>query len=366
MATETRQADNPLIDTLLKNGHRFSFFQVIRLLQMLSPDSPPVGHQGPPQRECIRIVPDLTLGYNASDVSKITVAAPSDETRSRGLKTPREDDGPRWEVHETFLGLYGTTSPLPLYYTEEMIELKRQATAGESEGLGRKFLDLFHHRLLSLFYRCWEKYRIVAQFREDGTDWFSSRLLQMLHLAPEIFPEAHAVRPMDVMATAGHAVQQPRSATTLLGILREYFGPGIPIDIEQCVESRVDIPQEQRNSLGVENTTLGDDLSLGSRVPDRACTFRVIVGPLDADTFLDFLPPGKMTGRMRELIDLFNPDCLQTEVELRLDKASIPECRLSSSESLLGWSTWIGNPPDGTSNVRFLFKDWLHGRGLSN
>ncbi|MGE0435270.1 MAG: type VI secretion system baseplate subunit TssG, partial [Planctomycetota bacterium] len=208
-----------------------------------------------------------------------------------------------------------------------------------------------------------EKYRISAQFREDGSDWFSKRLLQMLHLDPASFPATHAVRPMDVMAVAGHAVQQPRSATTLLGVLREYFGPEIPIDIEQCVEARVEIPYDQRNRLGVANTRLSDDLSLGDRVPDRACTFRVAVGPLDAQTFLDFLPPGQMTGRMRELIDLFNPDCLQTEVELRLDQASIPQCRLSSSESLLGWSTWLGNPPPGISHVRFLFKGWMHGRG---
>ena len=50
-----------------------------------------------------------------------------------------------------FLGLFGPNGPMPVHITEYARE--RQLNAHDPTLVG--FLDLFHHRILSLFYRAW-------------------------------------------------------------------------------------------------------------------------------------------------------------------------------------------------------------------
>jgi type VI secretion system protein ImpH len=50
-----------------------------------------------------------------------------------------------------FMGLTGVQGALPLYYTERMLASK----AAKDDSLAA-FLDIFNHRLISLFYRAWE------------------------------------------------------------------------------------------------------------------------------------------------------------------------------------------------------------------
>ena len=51
---------------------------------------------------------------------------------------------------------------LPHHYTELLIQRIR-----ERDDSLRDFLDLFHHRLISLFYRAWEKYRLPVAYERS-------------------------------------------------------------------------------------------------------------------------------------------------------------------------------------------------------
>lgn len=64
------------------------------------------------------------------------------------------DEGPA-RLEQFFFGLGGPNGPLPLHLTEYMRERQRN----HADPTSKRFLDVFHHRLLSLFYRAWAEAR---------------------------------------------------------------------------------------------------------------------------------------------------------------------------------------------------------------
>ena len=130
MADTSGQANSPLINDLLSRGHEFSFTQVMRLARtVLGPggarELPDV-----PWQERVRVRPDLSLAFPASDVVRV------------------EQDGTDLLVETTFLGLYGSSSPLPTHYTEDLMD---EASADSS--VSRDFLDILHQRLYQLYFQ---------------------------------------------------------------------------------------------------------------------------------------------------------------------------------------------------------------------
>src|SRR5262249_27570262 len=65
-----------------------------------------------------------------------------------------------------FLGLTGPSGVLPRCYTERLLIQDRDFRGPERYSL-RAWFDLFNHRMISLFYRAWEKYRFHL-FHERG------------------------------------------------------------------------------------------------------------------------------------------------------------------------------------------------------
>jgi len=338
VADQDRGQDHPVKAALLKEGFRFSFFQAVRLLQYGVPDAVPVGHQGPIDKEVIRFRPVLDMAFAASDVAGVK-------------EMPGSDGLPRYEVATTFLSIYGAVSPLPTYFTEELL-------AQDDESLQKEFLDLFHHRAISLFYRVWEKYRYTSRFTPDGADYFSRRFQMLLGI--DRLPDGHHVSKLRLLGLAGLLTQVPHSAASLRSLLADYF-EDIPVRVDQCVGRWLPVPQDQRNGLAISNTTLGRDLSLGERVYDRSCTFRIALGPMPLEEYMAFLPCGDKMPELRELTDLLNGDGLDYEVELRLKEDEVPPLQLSSERSRLGWSSWLGRRDGMESKIRFLVKGWLHG-----
>ena len=346
MADENRGPDHPLTRAIEKEGHRFSFFQVVRLLQQAFPDRARLGGQGPAARELLRLRPALDLAFAPSDVREV-----------RRASSPEGE--PRYEVTVTFMGLYGAVSPLPSYFTEELIR-QEEDEEGERQGLARGVLDLFHHRILSLFYRAWEKYRLAAQFEAGGADPLSRKLMALLGV--DRLPESHRVAAVRLLGMAGVLTRNPKCAGAVAAMLNDYF-EGPEFEVDPCVPRRVPIPPEQENRLGRSNCRLGSDLTLGDRVLDRSGTFRIRISALGLPDFLGFLPGGDRLAELRELVDLVNTDGLDYEIELRLRREEVPELRLSGETARLGWLTWLGGRTEDDPRVNFMMEGWLHGRG---
>jgi len=346
MAGTDRKPVDPLADQLVEEGHHFSFYQAVRLIHALDPEAPKVGFQGPVERERLRMRPNLSLGFPRADIAHVD-------------QSEMADGGTRWHLDVNFMGLYGPSSPVPTQYTEDLI---RDAYQGDDSSLVRGFLDLFHHRVLSLLYRVWEKYRHTVQYDPKGRDYYSSRLLRTVGANLDWLPEDEHLPAGRVLAYAGLLTQRPRSAETLRAILADHFPEG-EVSISQCLRREKGISPDQRNRLGGLNSSLGVDLSLGHSVPDSAGCFGISVGPIDFEDYVDFMPDRENMAQLNELVDLFNSDALDYEVTVILRGEQTPALALGNPLHRLGYSSWLGQSGGQDRTVTFRFEGWRHGRG---
>jgi type VI secretion system protein ImpH len=154
VATPRRRTGSSVKRRLLEQPHRFDFFQAMRLLEKIARqeageqgEARSVGYDGPPDREAVRLRVLCSRNFPAGEVYSIV-----DRKRDSGKQTGPRDA--RFAMVVSFMGLFGPNGVLPLHYTQTILDRVRR-----KDYALRDFIDLFHHRLISMFYRAWEKYR---------------------------------------------------------------------------------------------------------------------------------------------------------------------------------------------------------------
>ncbi|KEQ00956.1 hypothetical protein SASC598J21_012400 [Snodgrassella alvi SCGC AB-598-J21] len=78
-------------------------------------------------------------------------------------------------VFTTFMGLIGTDGVMPNWLIAESAEKK--------DGMENllAFLDMFHHRMMTMFYQIWKRFHYDFQFHPDASDRLSRALLTLIH-----------------------------------------------------------------------------------------------------------------------------------------------------------------------------------------
>lgn len=320
MASQGRGSSFNLKIDLLENGHAFSFYQVLRLLRLYLEDSERWEERRSIEEDRIRIRPELSLAFPASDVARIEEF--TRENRSF------------YSVTATLLGLYGTSSPLPTFYTEDLME-----EASEDMSVARDFIDLFNHRLYLLLFHCWMKYREFLKVVEEKNPKDLEKLFCFLGLGEEELrrdlPEAYSL-----IRYIGLFTQFPRSSWGLETLLKDALG-GIPIDVVPCIQRKVKIPEDQRAFLGLSGCTLGENSFIGEEIEDRMGKFRLRIGPLRSTEFHSLLPGNREHHWLTLLTKLYLKDPLEYDVELILkEKEAETTCLGGVKWSRLGWDTW--------------------------
>lgn len=331
MASAPWTAVHPLVRKILKQTRDFEYYQLLHLVERTDGNIP-LGCQGPAPREPARLRPTLSLGFPPCDLDYIEW----------------DDDAQRLRVTTTFLGLYGSDSPLPTHFTERLLD------ESEEDELVRAFLDMFHHRIFSMLYRSWAKYRYHVTFRTGGVDPISQVVRAFLGIGTPGTAEHMKTPPVRMFRYAGLLSQRPRSAAGLAGMLRDFFD-GVEFDIEQCVGRWLPIQPDDRNKMGQRKCGLGTDFLLGERIFDRSGKFRVKVGPVDFATYTKFLPGEKAAKQLAELATFYCTDPLQFDSEVILKSEEVPDLPLGASGFLgrLSWTSWLKSKPSGDKSAVF-------------
>ncbi len=253
----------------------------------------------------------------------------------------RDDKPPQIALMLNLMGLHGAGSPLPAYFTEYVA----QHTDGP-DAL-RDFFDIFNHRLISLLYGSWGKYRYYAQYKAQATDRLSRRFFGFIGLGHRELRQAKKLSWPRLMAYMGLIAFNGEAAGSLESILRHYFSHQ-SISIIPCITRWVAVPADQQCRLGENNCRLGEDFITGEEVPDQTGKFRIRIAELTWERFNSFLPSDRNFAELQTLVKFVMRSRLDFDVELRLLPEEIRPWKLEAdNECRLGWSIWSGEGGDG-------------------
>ncbi len=308
-------------EVLFSEGYRFEFFQAVRLLERLARDRDPVGGTGLPSHEAVRFRTRVSLEFPASAIHEI-----------RDSERP----GAPPDMVVAFLGMTGPMGVLPHPYTELLLQRVRQ----KDEALW-EFLDIFNHRLLSFFYRAWEKHRFPISYERTGQDAFTEYLFDLIGMGTPGLRGRMQVPDQALLFYAGLIGQKPHSAAAIQAVLRDYFG--VPVALRQFHGQWLALDPAFRSRIGTANSTLGGDMVCGARVFNAQSKFRVRLGPLSLRQFESFLPDGRSHRPVGEWTRFLAGMEFDFDVQLVLRKEEVPPCQLGGGgpPPRLGWTSWV-------------------------
>jgi type VI secretion system protein ImpH len=326
---------------LAEAPYRFDFYQTMRRLECLHAGQPRWGEALRPVDERVRLGQEPDVSFAPASLASFSPA--------------REGGVPRLQVR--LFGLLGPNGPLPLHITEYARERVRHA----GDVTLSRFLDLFHHRFLALFYRAWAQAQPHVNRDRPDTDRFTAYVGAFVGLSTEPFRHRDALPDVGKFFHVGALARHVRNVEGLAAIVEHFFR--VPAEIGEFVGHWMALGPRERTYLGREGATLGAGAVLGRTVWDRQHKFRIRLGPLTLDEYERFLPRprsapgGRVSPKLRrseggpspleQLVDwvrLYSCMELDWDVRLRLAAADVPRLRLGAG-GRLGWTTWLGTRP---------------------
>ncbi len=313
--------------------YRYQFFQALRLLESALAGAP-IGERGPYQKERLRLRPSTSLGFPTAEVVEVTGYEAADGT-------------PGALVTTNLPGLYGSGSPLPRSYAHQIL------LEDEDQPQTRQFLDLIHHRLLSIWYRTWKHCRYEQSYQPDGGDLLSRALLDLLGISPETPQDELGIEPVRLLRYLSLLLPRTRPVEGLQVLLTEELA--LPIVIEQAPERELVLPPEQWFRMASRpqdgGGCLGRDVVIGSRRIDRQSLIRLHIGPVSYSTLLQLLPAGCLLNRLIALCRFYLRQPLDLSLHISVPASEVVRTRLGAGGGRLGWPTSAGPPK--TDPVRF-------------
>ncbi|HEY0365272.1 MAG TPA: type VI secretion system baseplate subunit TssG [Pyrinomonadaceae bacterium] len=329
-------------DWLFAEGHRFDFFQAVRLLEIIHTSNGerglfPPGQSADPAKEIVHFRSVVQLDFPSSDVAQVT--------RRKDIPTRDQPKAPA-EMAVNFLGLAGGLGSLDTPSTELVLQ-----RASHDDKALRDFLDIFNHRLVSLLYRIRKHHRVGLGSATPGDDQIARYLYSLIGMGtPRLQGRMH-MRDRALLYYAGILAQQPRSMAGLQRILTDYFQ--VDVKIEQFVGKWCELEEDQWTKIGESGTNqrLGRDTCVvGTRVWDQQARFEIELGPLGWEDFESFLPTEWRFGVLCDLVRFYVKDEFEFNVRLVLKADEIPVVELST-EPALSWTTWLGPTHNITSGA---------------
>ncbi|KND56930.1 putative protein ImpH/VasB [Candidatus Paraburkholderia schumanniana] len=321
-----------MIEDLRVHPWRHGFFPLMRRIGANAQiDS--IGAAQRPSAEPFRLGQKPSLAFAPSEV------ASADESAGR------------LRVRLLGLGMLGPNGPLPIHVTE--IAREREENRGDSVLVN--FLDVFHHRYLTLLYRTWANAQSTAGLdrvspESERFSFYVGCLAGMKRA--EI--DKRDVAAHAQLAASANLVHEARDPDGLRMTITQYFG--VPVSIDEYAFHWITLADVDRTRVGVPGaaSTMGEGGFLGERVPDCQYRFRIVMGPVNIEDYQGFTPQGADLPRLVDWVRSFVDREFDWELELRILAENAPPAVIGGAQRL-GWSGWLGRCLNGETVTGMRF-----------
>jgi len=310
-----------------------SLVHVLRRIECEHRALPRLGEAPEPSLEAVRLGQDSSLGFEGSAITS---------DRAREGTTPRIGVG--------FFGLFGPNGPMPLHLSEYV----QQRSQSHRDPTLARFADIFHHRLLTLFYRAWANAQPVVS-RDRPDDDAIARYLAAL-VGQATLRAGDDEREQAQLYMARHLVGQTRHPEGLIKILGERFRTSV--EVEEFVGEWLKIPDEycwRLSNVSPGSTKsmgqLGMSTRVGTETWERQFKFRIVLGPMPRATYQRFLARGDLMPALVTLVQRYIGHEQSWDVRLLLHEPDFEPSILGVS-GRIGQTSYLGNPSTAGSPPR--------------
>lgn len=336
LEVSTAPPRDPFRAALAEEPWRFDFYATLRRFERDTPELPRLGDSASLREETLRLGQNPYFAFPASTFMEAQETAPG-----------------KWRLLQAFLGLLGPQGALPLATTGEAYDWMRQQDLGFP-----RFLDIFNHRFLLLFFRAWADARPIAQADRPALDRFRDYVGAAAGVGHEIFRDADSIPDAAKIAYAGLAAPKAKSAARLRRLVRGLFG--VECEIEEFVGLWLTLDPADRSSLD-GRARLGVDLMAGGSFYSISDKVRLRLHMRDLAEYERYLPGSPRCDELTDLVFFHLGDDVEWEAELALPADQAPAVQLGRS-GRLGWTGWLASdqrrPDEMLCDARFSPADF--------
>jgi type VI secretion system protein ImpH len=301
---------------------RFDFFVLLRHLERTFKDLPRIGDSATLREEFARFGQDPFMEFPASNVAR------ADQEEDKALK-----------IFVRHLGMLGPQGPLPLATTEEAY----QYALADDDAFPR-FLDLFNHRFIQLFFRAWADSRPIAQHDRPDADRFVAYIGSAVGIGSRPYHHRDSLPDGAKLSFAGLLGAQAKSASRLAAAIRGIFN--VQAEVEELIGLRLVVEASEWTRLGRGYNMLGEDALLGRSVFSVQDKIRIQIFSKNLAQYIRFLPTGDLCEPLADVVFFYNGEQHDYDIELAIPAGSAEPIRVGRFGQL-GWTSWMS--PNWTS-----------------
>jgi type VI secretion system protein ImpH len=312
----------PWLEALRRAPWRFGFLQTLRRLDCAQPGRPRIGGSPRAADDPVRLGQRPSMRFPPAELA--------------GLDRTAAGRPDRLSVY--FFGLLGPHGPMPLHLTD----YARRRIREHNDPTFARFLDVFNHRMLALYFRGWAQAQPAVSFDRPDEDRFGDYLSSLGGTGMPSLQRRDAMPDLAKRRFAAHLGCQARHPDGLRSMLSVLLG--VPVRIEELIGHWLTLPDDCRWRLGADraNGALGQTTTVGARVWDHQSKFRVRVGPVPLGTYEALLPGGALLPQVKAVVRNYVGDQLDWDLRPVLAEAEVPRLRLGVA-GRLGWTTWLAS-----------------------
>lgn len=327
MEAAARKSNLSVRQSLSQKTFQFDFHQAVEIIQQMSPDTVPLGEGNDPSREAVQIKARVSLSPASAEIHSFTL--PSSKN-------------PQPILWVNFMSIAG--GPLPTPYTELLLERVRY-----HDTAFRDYLDIFNHRLVSIWHRLKKKTFISYSQKDPTTTQVGKCLLSLCGFGNQALRNTIRVNDRSILAYHDLLWRRPRSVHGLSRVLSTHFR--LPITVHQYQGAWDRAPDSDITKIGAQKgqmNRLGHETILGDKLWNQAAGIRIDIGPMTWQKLSDLIPVQGKKNHHEELKDLtllYAGLDQRITFRFKIHSFNVKPLRLNRQFSL-GYNSWltVGKP----------------------